>query len=402
MNKYIGGIVFSLIVMLSYAFNTASKIEVFENEKRTEIHFEQNDQRLELTNSHDKNQKKLVITGNFPNAKKSKIFLEKKPTYKSYWETGSVTIGESIIDSLGNYRMEVDSLFEPAYYYIRVDSTWGIGFPLNGKEENIVINGVLEKCRKMRMSIDGSDEADEYFTLIQAHKGIEEIQLFIDKIQDSPNIVAAVFATRSRKLRTSKYYKIYQNLASKLRLEYPNATLTKEYSKMVSRWAPRIRNIEVGKPAPEIRLPNPDGKLLSLSDLKGQIVLLDFWASWCGPCRRHNSEIVEIYEKYKDQGFTVFSVSLDGVDEKTKNTYTSIEQFENQIKLSKSEWMEAIEKDNLSWKYHVSDLKKWDSEIFKTYESSSIPKLFLIDRLGKIAAINPRKDLEIQISKLLN
>ncbi|PCI96766.1 MAG: alkyl hydroperoxide reductase [Flavobacteriales bacterium] len=131
----------------------------------------------------------------------------------------------------------------------------------------------------------------------------------------------------------------------------------------------------VGSKAPELAFKNPEGKIMKLSSLKGKVVLIDFWASWCGPCRRENPAVVRAYEKYKDKkfvngkGFTVFSYSLD----KDVN-----------------KWKAAILKDNLTWKYHVSDLKGWTSEGSKLYGVSSIPTSYLIDGKGNILAKNLR------------
>ncbi len=120
---------------------------------------------------------------------------------------------------------------------------------------------------------------------------------------------------------------------------------------------------EAGDKAPEIALPSPDGKTIKLSSLKGKVVLLDFWASWCGPCRKANPDVVKLYEKYKDQGFTVYSVSLDQ---------------------SKQKWQQAIAKDGLVWENHVSDLKFWYSKAAEDYGIEAIPATFLIDKEGMI------------------
>jgi thiol-disulfide isomerase/thioredoxin len=159
--------------------------------------------------------------------------------------------------------------------------------------------------------------------------------------------------------------------------------------------------IRVGMDAPEIDLTSPDGKNYKLSDLKGKVVLLDFWASWCGPCRRANPHVVEVYNKYKEKGFTVFSVSLDGIDSRTKTRYPSEAEFKAGLEQSKKNWVAAIEKDQLAWPYHVSELTKWDTKAARTYGVTGIPKTFLINRDGKIAAVNPRTTLEEELLKVL-
>ena len=136
-----------------------------------------------------------------------------------------------------------------------------------------------------------------------------------------------------------------------------------------------------GKIAPDFEEALPDGTLMKLSDLRGNIVLLDFWASWCKPCRRENPHVVKLYEKYKDKGFTVMSVSLDK---------------------AKANWLAAIEQDNLSWPYHVSDLKFWSSKAAKLYGVSGIPFTVLIDKEGKIIRTRLRGvDLENELARIL-
>ena len=141
-------------------------------------------------------------------------------------------------------------------------------------------------------------------------------------------------------------------------------------------------NIAVGKMAPEITLPNLNGETKALSSLRGKVVLLDFWASWCGPCRKENPNVVAIYKKYSSKGFDVFSVSLD----------------EN-----KSAWEAAIKKDGLVWSNHVSDLGGWKSAVVPTYEIESIPFPVLIDKEGKIVAMGESlrgEGLESELKKL--
>lgn len=144
----------------------------------------------------------------------------------------------------------------------------------------------------------------------------------------------------------------------------------------------------VGEKATDLTYQNPDGKDMSLSELEGHVVLIDFWASWCGPCRRKNPEIVALYDKYEGrkfikgtEGFEVYSVSLDK---------------------SKDRWVAAIDQDNLKWKYHVSDLKGWSSEGARKYGVSSIPMTFLVDEEGYIIGRNlSQAAIEMELQKRL-
>ncbi|MFQ5335946.1 MAG: TlpA family protein disulfide reductase [Flavobacteriales bacterium] len=145
--------------------------------------------------------------------------------------------------------------------------------------------------------------------------------------------------------------------------------------------------LSIGDTAPNLEFENPDGKKLNLYDLRGKIVLIDFWASWCRPCRMENPNIVEAYQKYskakmKDaKGFTVFSVSLD----KNRNA-----------------WKRAISSDHLDWPYHISDLKAWHSKAAEIYHVRSIPTNVLIDAKGKIIAKNLRgPQLHYELDKLV-
>ena len=145
-------------------------------------------------------------------------------------------------------------------------------------------------------------------------------------------------------------------------MELPNPTKQKKRGGKNSKYGQ-------GDMAPDIVMNDPDGNERKLSDLRGTVVLLDFWASWCGPCRRENPSVVRAYEKYKDQGFEVFSVSLDS---------------------DANRWRKAIEQDQLTWPNHVSDLQGWRNAAAREYGISSIPHTMLIDRDGAILATHLR------------
>jgi thiol-disulfide isomerase/thioredoxin len=135
----------------------------------------------------------------------------------------------------------------------------------------------------------------------------------------------------------------------------------------------------IGSVAPDFAELTPEGKTLKLSDLRGKVVLIDFWASWCGPCRKENPNVVKVYQQYKDKGFDVLSVSLDQ---------------------DRTRWLDAIKADNMTWQ-HVSDLKGWQAAAGKLYGVSGIPFTVLVDKQGRIIGKNLRgAALEQELAKI--
>ncbi|UFH56212.1 TlpA disulfide reductase family protein [Spirosoma sp. KNUC1025] len=168
----------------------------------------------------------------------------------------------------------------------------------------------------------------------------------------------------------------YDALAQRFEKENPNSPHAKS---LIGRVA-RIKGVSVGAQAPEIALSDTTGKSVTLSSLRGKYVLIDFWASWCGPCRAENPNVVRMYNKFKDKGFEIYSVSLDQ---------------------AKANWTKAIRNDNLTWT-HVSDLKFWQSAAAQQYGVQAIPATFLLDKDGKIIAKNLRGDaLEQKLEEVL-
>lgn len=142
----------------------------------------------------------------------------------------------------------------------------------------------------------------------------------------------------------------------------------------------KLQVVSAGAAAPDISLNTPDGKTIKLSSLRGKYVLIDFWASWCGPCRKENPNVVRMYNKFKNKNFEIFGVSLDD---------------------NKQKWTGAIAQDGLGW-MHVSDLKGWQSQGAALYSVTAIPATFLIDKEGKIIAKNLRGEaLEKKLSEVL-
>lgn len=145
----------------------------------------------------------------------------------------------------------------------------------------------------------------------------------------------------------------------------------------------KARAFAIGDQAPDFTLKNVKGEDVSLASFKGKYVLIDFWASWCVPCRQENPNVVKAFEKFKDKKFTVLGVSLDGGEDGKKN------------------WVNAIAKDGLAWA-HVSDLRGWGSYVAQLYHVKAIPANFLLDPTGKIIGKDLRgEDLQAKLAEIL-
>lgn len=172
-------------------------------------------------------------------------------------------------------------------------------------------------------------------------------------------------------------YTYFAMVDSSLSILYPESEAVQSLHRQVVEIGEqkRIENLNVerlgpGKRAPEIVLPGPDGDTIALSSLQGNYVLLDFWASWCAPCRQENPNLVSAYNKYHDMGFEIYQVSLDR---------------------SRDAWLRAIGEDKLTW-IHVSDLLMWNSVVVPVYNIQGIPMNFLLDREGHIIEMNLREE----------
>lgn len=227
-------------------------------------------------------------------------------------------------------------------------------------------------------TIQTSPSRDSLSTIVIAsfmqNDSLQKVML-VKEFEANPVSLAWIFV--QDKFDMSNDFPIIDMLERNLYSNYPYNTYIQQYHTQVE----SERKTAVGSPAPDITLSDPEGTLRSLSSLKGKVVLIDFWASWCGPCRKENPNVVKAYAKYHDKGFEVFSVSLDK---------------------DRESWLKAIAMDKLTWPNHVSDLKYWKSEGALAYGVTSIPYTVLIDRQGKIVAKKLRGEaLEAKLEQLL-
>lgn len=210
---------------------------------------------------------------------------------------------------------------------------------------------------------------------------------FVEENKDNP--FAVILLKKLADSKDADFSKIESTLNKLTEEQQKSITATMLKTQIQIKKAEKVAvgATQIGAMAPEFSAPNPDGKTLALNDVKGKLTLIDFWASWCKPCRRENPNVVKVYEKYHDKGLEIISVSLDG--------------SRNQ-KDPKAAWIKAIEDDKLTWS-HVSNLNYFNDPVAKAYNIRSIPATFLLDQDGKIVAKNLRGPaLEQKVAEYLN
>ncbi|MBK8557712.1 MAG: TlpA family protein disulfide reductase [Lewinellaceae bacterium] len=310
---------------------------------------------------------------------------------QAFFDRTTQELGRVSCDANGNFTFDLKQAFVPGLYTLTVGAK-KMYFMLDGKESEVAVTGELNTMDRMEVAFTGSETATCYTNMV---KGLytnqftagDQVKNYIAEKSCSP-LMTAFFTVQLLGRDAASFVDEFKAASKGLNDAMPGSKYATDFANIVSTLDTQLaqaqggQGIKVGEMAPDIELPGPDGKTHKLSDLRGKIVLLDFWASWCGPCRRENPHVVEVYNKYKGQGFEVFSVSLDNPGQKDK-------------------WVAAIEKDGLLWDNHVSDLQGWKSGPAAVYGVRSIPQTFLIGRDGKILALNPRDRLESELQKSL-
>ena len=322
----------------------------------------------------------------------TKIFFDKKTL------DATDVVGSTKIDGSGNFELKT-GIQSPGTYRVRLGAR-PVYMLLKGGEE-VVVNATMDGRNIASCELTGGLYADE-MAAWAADLDLVKIKTYIETTAEKKPLLHLYLV---EKLDLVANMKAYKKVLAALLEDYPNELYTKQFnSKVLSMDAKlKAQPVAVGVEAPEINLPNPDGKNISLTALRVDVVLLDFWASWCRPCRGANPHVVEMYKKYKKKGFDVFNVSLDGIDDKRLAAYQNdADMIAKAMEIEKEKWKQAIKQDKLTWKNHVSQLRSWSSPVAATYGVNSIPKTFLIDRKGIIRYQNLRgKALEDAIKTLL-
>ncbi len=266
------------------------------------------------------------------------------PDYQVEGSAASVAL-KIFLDNLRGYILTVNKA------YARIDSIKGTGNTALALSES-------EAATKLK---DGF---------------MKQMKQYADTSGSQPN---AVFAARMLNPKDDIAYLV--TFGKVLEKKWPGTQMTKDFNDFILKTKELLpESTDVGSKAPELKLNDMDGKPVSLSSFKGKFVLIDFWASWCGPCRGENPNVVAAYNKYRDKNFTILGVSLDK---------------------DKEPWVKAVNKDGLNWT-QVSDLKGWSSGAAAKYGVQSIPANFLINPEGVIIAKGLRgPDLESKLEAVL-
>jgi peroxiredoxin len=237
--------------------------------------------------------------------------------------------------------------------YVVLTSNW------RQKADSAIAAIQADQSQEARINAYMTDAFSQYQTALQSFVGMY------------PNSAALILPLSG--IQIDQDFTAYEKLIVPLFQSFPQSAIVQNLYGIYNNKKQQIEAANPfarGKQVPDFTELRTDGKKsMKLSDLRGQVVLLDFWASWCGPCRAENPNVVKNYQKYKEAGFTVMSVSLDS---------------------NKDKWLAAIQADQLSWPNHVSDLGGWNSKVAKLYGVQSIPFTVLIDKDGKVIATNLR------------
>jgi thiol-disulfide isomerase/thioredoxin len=347
-----------------------------------------------------------TITGNIKNAENTKVYLEDIKDAKAIIiDTASIYNGKfklSNFTEAGIYRLRIgDDITKSIFVYldkkdkltINADFKSLQNYSISGNQASISLKKLIQQSNANFAIIDtaysksknaNAKMADSLNTIFKNAKSTQ-VQFIKEFITAEKNDEVAAFALNLLGPMMDEEIPYLLDITEKLHLSSPK-------SKQINSWYTQMQEyksnllkesesgIAINTKAPNISLQNPNGDTIELKNLLGKYVLLDFWASWCQPCRMENPNVVRLYEKYHFQGLEIFSVSLDD---------------------KKERWINAIKQDDLSWENHGCDFAGWKSIPAQLYKIESIPATFLIDKKGTIIAKNLRGDaLEQKLAEL--
>jgi peroxiredoxin len=356
------------------------------------------------SNSVQKGQ--FTVNGELKNTPDQQIYLEElyfSQKDPAVLDTAEIKNGKFSLTAQateeGLYRLRLEKS-QAAFIFINDQPTIPFSSDLNSlslenakfnSPANYLLRSFMVDIEKQRKELeDKASVLQQYKNPLPSDSNYLAMQLdIVDKqakfqqnilryLDTTSNAVMALFSLGyTRDIEPAKIETAVGGLTKRFPTNQAIASIVAQYKQLI---AQNKSLPKIGGMAPDITMPDTSGKAFSLSMLRGKYVLVDFWASWCGPCRGENPNVVKAYQEFKNKNFTVLGVSLDK---------------------QKAEWTKAIEEDNLSW-YHISDLKYWNSAAVAPYGIEGIPYNVLLDPQGKIIAMNLREnDLQIKLRELI-